>query len=690
MKKLITIAFLLFAFSLPLFAYIGPGAGFAFLGSFLFIFLAFFVALFNLLTFPIRATIRFFKKLKVRRRARVKRIVIVGFDGMDYKLTKRLIKEGKLPNFARLEKEGSFLPLRSTEPPLSPVAWSTFATGVNPGKHNIFDFLTRDPKTYLPRLSSSEITPPRRSLKLGKTVIPLSKPRIELLRKSKSFWKILGDNGVFCEVLRVPITFPPEKFYGTMLSGLGVPDLRGTQGTFTYFSEKKTEVFDLSEGLCLLLSKNGNVYRGKIPGPENPFKPGEKLETEFKLEPINSEKAKLHLNGEEYILEKGKLSDWTKIKFKAGILSITGIAKWYLHRIEPEVELYLSPINIDPEKPSMPVSHPRIFSVYLAKLFGSYATLGMVEDTWALNEGVLTEEGYLQQVYSAQREREKFLFNALKKVKEGAVVAVFEATDRVQHMFWRYIDEESPAPKPSDVPEIREAVFEIYKDMDRLLGEILKKLRKDDVLIIVSDHGFNSFNREVHLNSWLYKNGYIKLKDGKNRSGKWFADVDWSKTVAYAHGLSGIFLNLKGREKYGIVRPGEEAEKLKREIKEKLENLIDEEKGKKAIAKVFIREGIYKGPYVENAPDLIVGYNVGYRHSWESSVGYVTDTVFSDNVRGWSADHGFTSDAVPGIFFCNRKVAVSKATLADIAPTVLNLFGVKPPAFMDGKDLGIK
>ncbi len=688
--KRIFLPLLLLLLPIPLLAYIGPGAGFAFLGSFLFIFLAFFVALFNLLTFPIRALVRFIKRLKIRKLSRVKRVVVIGFDGMDYKLTKRLIKEGKLPNFARLAEEGTFAPLRSTEPPLSPVAWSTFSTGVNPGKHNIFDFLTRDPRTYMPKLASTAIFPPRRKLRIGNLTIPLSRPRIELLRKSKSFWRLLGERGIFSEVIRVPITFPPEKFYGTMLSGLGVPDLRGSQGTFTFFSEKRSEVFDLSEGLCLLLQKKGDVYEGKIPGPEDPFRPGRTLEAEFQLKPLNGEKAEISLNGEKIIVEKGKLSPWFTIKFKSGILTIRGIAQWYLHSLEPEVELYLSPINIDPERPSMPLSHPKIFSVYLSKLFGPYATLGMSEDTWGLNEGVLSEEGYLQQVYGAQRERERFLMAALDKVKEGAVVAVFEATDRVQHMFWRYMDKESPAPKKSSDPQIKEAVVRSYQRMDELLGRVMKKMGKDEVLIVVSDHGFNSFNREVHLNTWLYKNGYLALKEGKKTSGKWFADVDWTKTVAYAHGLCGIFLNLKGREAYGIVEPGQQAEKLKREIKERLEGLVDEEKGKKAIAKVFIREEIYKGPYVENAPDLIVGYSIGYRHSWESSVGYVGDRIFSDNTRCWSADHGFTSEAVPGIFFCNRKVKETKPTLADIAPTVLSLFGIKAPAYMDGKDLGVK
>ena len=678
----------LFLLPIPILAYVGPGAGFAFLGSFLFIFLAFFVAIFNLITLPLRAAIRAIKRLKARRKAKIRKLIILGFDGMDYRLTKKMIEKGELPNFARLAKEGSFLPLRSTEPPLSPVAWSTFTTGVNPGKHNIFDFLARDPKTYMPKLSSSEILPPRRVLKIGKYEIPISKPKIELLRKSKAFWKVLGDNGVYAQVLRVPFTFPPEKFYGTQLAGLGTPDLRGTQGTFTYFSEEKNEVFELSDGVCVKLEKNNGYYRGRIPGPPNPFKKGEILYKEFQLIPIDERKAKIKTEDGEIEVEKGNLSSWFRMDFRAGPVKVSGIAQWYLHSLSP-VSLYMSPINLNPEKPAMPLSHPAIFAVYLAKKNGPYATLGMAEDTWGLNEGVLDERGYIQQVYNANREREKFHFDALGKMGEGVLISVFEYTDRIQHMFWRYIDPESPAPKDSQEREVREAIYDVYKDADRIVGETLKKLKKGDVIMIVSDHGFDKFNRGVNINEWLRREGYLHLKEGKEESGKWFADVDWSKTRAYGFGLAGIFINLKGREARGIVSR-EEAEKLKREIKEKLEALYDEKKGKKPIARVFLKENIYNGPYLRNAPDLIIGYNIGYRVSWESAVGKVGGEIFVDNKRRWSGDHGFTSEQIPGIFFCNRKVSEKKPTLADIPPTVYDLFGVKIPAFVEGKNLGVK
>lgn len=692
MKRFKLIIILILGLTISLQAYVGPGAGFAFLGSFLFIFLAFIVAIFNFLTFPIRALIRFFKRYKALKNARVKRVIILGFDGMDFKLTGKLINKGILPNFKKLMKDGTFAPLRSTEPPISPVAWSTFATGVNPGKHNIFDFLTRDPNTYYPALASTEITPPKKYLNVGKYKIPISKPVIELLRKSKAFWKITGEHGIYSSVLRVPITFPPEKFYGNMTSGLGTPDLRGTQGSFTYISEKSmNEDFSISDGVSTILEKtNDNEFIAKIPGPEHPLlKEKKNLEATVKIKKLDDERIEIETSKEKHIIKKGKLSEWTKLEFGSGLIKVSGIARWFLIDTKPYLKIYLSPINIDPEKPAMDVSHPKIFSVYLSKIFGSFATLGMVEDTWALNEGLLSEEGFLDQVYTAQEEREKIFWDTFSKVKEGLLVSVFEATDRIQHMFWRYMNDESPAPKNGNKPEIVDAIPIVYKKMDELVGKVLDKLGKNDALMIVSDHGFNKFNRGFNVNTWLYKEGYLALKDGKTESGKWFADVDWSKTKAYGTGLGGIFLNIKGREKYGIVEKGEEAEKLKREIKSKLEGLKDPETGKTAIDMVSIREDIYKGAYVVNAPDIIVGYAIGYRISWESAVGEVGGDLFVDNTRLWSGDHCFTSETVPGIFFSNRKINRKDPTLADISPSVLSLFGIKIPAFIDGRDLEV-
>lgn len=687
---------------MPALAYVGPGAGFAFAGSFLFIFAAFFLAIFNFLTFPIRALIKFIKRFKTLKHAKFKRTIIVGFDGMDYHLMNRFIKEGKrFPNFEKLAKEGTFAPLLSTEPPISPVAWSTFSTGVNPGKHNIFDFLTTDRNNYMPKLACADILPPKRFLKLGKLNIPISKPKIELKRKSQSFWKIVSSKGIFSTVLRVPFTFPPEKFYGLMISGLGTPDLRGSQGSFSFYSDAEAKTFDVSDGIVEQLKKNpGNstnapnsmTYEGLLKGPGNPFKEGNHpLSIPFKLttdKEINT--ACFEIGTEKVTLEPGKLSDWIRVEFKTGVIKIGGIVQLVLESLDP-VKLYFSPVNIDPEKPSMPVTHPKILSVYLSKLLGPYATLGMAEDTSAVNEGVLSLESLLDQTYYYQKERERIFFDTLKKYKQGLMVQVFEATDRVQHMFWQFL--ENPNLKVGNSPaskRAKNAVYDVYKAMDDFLGELLPKLTPNDLFMIVSDHGFNSAKREFHLNSWLQQEGYLVLKDGKKKSDKWYADVDWSKSRAYGQGLNGLFLNIQGREKYGIVNAGKEAEQLKEEIKRKLIAVTDDNTGKPVMKAVYKREELYKGPYTQNAPDVVVGYSIGYKVAWESAVNFVGGEIFADNKKMWTGDHCFTSDQVPGIFYCNKKITVSNPTLADISPTVLSAFGITIPSFIDGRNLGVK
>jgi predicted AlkP superfamily phosphohydrolase/phosphomutase len=694
-KILVPFIFLsgLFLCASPLFSYVGPGAGFAFAGSFLFVFVAFFLALFYFITFPIRALINFIKRFKTLKNAKYKRVVVIGFDGMDYNLMNKFTKEGKsFPNFEKLAKEGTFTPLWSTEPPISPVAWSTFSTGVNPGKHNIFDFLATDRSTYMPKMSGSEIIPPKKVLKIGKYDIPISKPKIELMRKSKSFWKIISKKGIFSAVLRIPYSFPPEKFYGLMLSGLGTPDLRGSQGSFSFYTDAKSEDSEVADGIREKLEKLENsAYNGVIKGPGNPFVKGNPpLQLNFKLT-VNKDKktAEMAIGKETYHLEQGQTHPWIKLEFKAGFIKISGIAQLVLEDTGP-VKLYISPINIDPEKPSMPITHPRILSVYLSKLLGPYATLGMAEDTWALNERVLSEEGFLRQVYDYQAEREKMFFDTFKKFKKGLMVQVFETTDRVQHMFWRYFkDSGSPADTPCEKESVVNAVYESYKAMDDFLEKLFKKMRDDDLLIIVSDHGFSAVNRDFHLNSWLHKEGFLVLNDGKKFSDKWYADVDWSKSKAYGQGLHGIFLNMKDREKFGVVGKGEEAEKIKDEIKRKLLKLKDEKTGQPVAKAVYKREELYKGPYVRNAPDVVIGYNLGYRVSPESAVNYVRDKIVTDNTRMWSGDHSFTREVIPGIFLCNRKINSKNPTLADISPTILEAFGIKPPAFIDGKDLQV-
>lgn len=689
-RKLKILIIFMFLVVPPLSAYIGPGAGFAFLSSFLVLFLTFFLAVFSFLSWPFRFLIRLIKGQKAYKKSHINRLVVLGLDGMDPVLVEKYMSQGKLPHLSKLAKQGSYAELETTIPSISPVAWSSFMTGCHPAKHNIFDFLSRDPNTYLPDLSSARIGSPKKFLSLKNYNIPLSKPEIKGMRKSVPFWKTLGDNGIFSTVLRIPVTFPPEKFRGHLLSGMCAPDLKGSQGTFSFYTSDKNKITKREGGMNIPVSVEGNRIETYISGPENTMlKNPEEIQLPLCIT-IDKEKkeALLEVSGQKIRLKEKTFSDWTRITFRPGLwIKIRSICRFYINQLDPYFEMYVTPLNIDPEKPALPISHPFIYSVYLSKLLGSFITLGEANDTWALNEGILSEEAFLKLSYFNHQEWENMLFNAMKKTKKGVVVSWFETTDSLQHMFFRYLDEKHPARHTDQAKMGPKVIEELYTNMDALVGKVLEKLDKKDVLIIMSDHGIKSFRRGVNMNSWLYRNGYLSLKDGKRESEEWFKDVDWEKTKAYGLGLGGIYLNMKDRESKGIVAAGEDAKTLKKEIISQLDGLKDEEKSDRAINKVFDRDELPPGPYKENCPDLIVGYNEGYRVSWDSVTGKVNASIFEDNSKAWSGDHCIDPRIVPGIFFSNLNINTKTPAIIDIAPTILELFGLEAPKHMDGRSL---
>jgi len=716
------LAVLVLVVPLPAQAYVGPGAGIAFVGSFLVIFTTVVLSFLSMLAWPFRMAVRAFK-YRGMAKPKIKRFIVVGLDGQDPKLTDRFLKEGKLPHFAKLAEMGCYHRLTTTFPSVSPVAWSSFSTGSHPARHNIYDFLDRDRRTYLPVLSSTKIGSVDRRLRIGKYKIPLGKPELRLLRKSKPFWKILGEHNIWSTVLRVPITFPPDKFYGAQLSAMCVPDLLGTQGTFTFFSTRQGGENIKEGGVRVHLSPNGaggnadpggrghgdvggrvqmNHFETALEGPENDLVEGNPLMTIPVVIDIDRAARLVHvvIGGDKHTLEPGKLTGWVDIAFKAAPgVKIRGICRMLVTEMDEHFGLYITPISFDPEKPAMPVSHPSYYSTYLAKKIGKFSTLGLAEDTWALNEGVIDDGAFLQMTYDIDKEREDMFFAALDKLRKGALVCVFDATDRIQHMFWRYLEDDHPAAVAAAAaraaandgvagePEHKDAIERLYIHNDKLVGRVMEQMRDGDTLVVCSDHGFNSFRRGVNLNTWLHENGYLHLEEGVDGCAEWLRGVDWSKTKAYAIGLTGVFLNMAGREEQGIVQPGAEAQAFKEELIGKLTGLVDEEKGGVGIRELFDTQVLYQGPYLENAPDLLVGYNAGYRCSWDMATGVVAGKVFEDNTKAWSGDHCIDPRIVPGVLFCNRKIDVDDPALIDIAPTVLQQFGITPPTFMDGKVL---
>lgn len=656
-----------------------------FLSSFLALFVAFIVAFVLILLSLFRWIIGLLRRDKSDSGARNERVVIVGIDGCDPRITEKLMAQDKLPNLSALADVGTYCPLRTTCPPLSPVAWSTFATGTNPGKHNIHDFLRRDPRTYQESLSSTRMWGDKQSVNLGRYSMPIRQPTVELMQKSKPFWEVLGESGIFSAVIRVPITYPAKKFRGVSLSGMCVPDLLGTQGTFFYYTTDSQEIANYESGLAFALDGKNGKFHADIQGPENPLLAGScpmTIPMTLRID-TNGEGAELHVQGNTIKLQVGRHSSWVQITFKASLLyRVSGICQFYLVATEPEVRLYQSPINVDPANPSMPIASPLIFSNYLTKAHGTFATLGLAEDTWAVNENILSEDAFAEQCYSFHHERRKIFFDMLSKVHHGAFVFVFDIADRVQHIFLGSPDQGSQHSR--DIPN---RVERVYRDMDELIGEVRQQLDDDTVLFVVSDHGFGRFGRCVDLNRWLQEEGYLFPDEESSSEEHWSQRIDWTRTKAYAVGLSGLYLNLKGREGQGIVEPEQQAEALKEEIAEGLCAAKDAATGQWPIRRVFDSAKVYNGPYTSNAPDLIVGYRRGYRVSWESAVGNMADKVFFDNAKAWAADHAMDPAEVPGVLFCNRRIEAEEIWIGDLAPTVLGLFGIDPPSYIDGQQL---
>ncbi len=652
---------------LPL-AYIGPGAGFAVVGSFLILFAALGLALLTLLSLPLRLVVSLFRRPP---RGVFRRCIIVGLDGMDPRRSERLMDAGRLPNLARLRAEGYFARLGSTCPPMSPVAWSTFATGVNPGKHSIFDFLTRNPQTYLPELSSARIT--------GGV-----HPETRLLRRSRPFWVLLGERGVSSTILRMPITFPPERFRGLCLAAMCTPDLRGTQGEFTLF-QSDAPAGATTGGRRVRVqparARHGWRVDARLPGPTQDGREASVPLTVTWQD--GAAAARLALPGRRLALTPGQYTPWVALKFRVGRRRVHGLCRFLLVGTSPAFRLYVTPLNIDPEHPALPIAHPPVFSVYLAKLLGPFATLGLAEDTWGLSEGAIDEDAFVRQVWDIHAERERMFLEMLRRTRRGVCACVFDVTDRMQHMFMP--PDGTHAAHPDD-PRDR-ILDDVYLRCDALVGRVLRQTGRRDWLAIVSDHGFTSFRRCVHVNVWLRQQGYLVPRDPAVTE-DYLRNVDWSRTRAYAYGLSGICLNLRGREGQGIVDPGEEAATLKRELAASLLAWRDPADGAQVVREVYDAARTYTGPYATEAPDLIVGWFSGYRHSWETAVGRVDGVeAITANPEKWCGDHCVDRHEVPGVLFSNRPLATGgrEPHLADMTPTLLQLWGLPLPGYLDGQ-----
>jgi len=664
-------------------AYIGPGAGFALVSSFLTLLVALATASLALLIFPFRAIVRRVRRKRRMRPPRFRKIIVLGLDGLEPTIVERLMERGELPNLKSLRERGAYRRLQTSTPALSPVAWSTFATGCDSSRHAIWDFLARDRRSYLPRLSSSEVYGTPRFWKFGPLRIPRGGAGVRSLQKSKTFWRVLSEHGIFASVLRVPITFPAEPIDGVMISGMCVPDLRGTQGSFTYFTTSR-DAAERIGGLVVPVEEKDGIITTAIPGPKSPFDRATLHVPLMARVDRAAGRVTLRVGGASHVLREREYTPWVRLGFRAAPgVTLHGIARFYLTSLSEEIGLYMTPIHIDPERPAMPISHPPVFSTHLAKLHGPYGTLGLAEDTWALNEGALDETGWLEQAYGFHEERRRMWFHSLERLRSGVAVCVFDLPDRLQHMFFRHLEADHPANRGKPPSPHRDAVEQMYRDCDVLVGETMRYARDDTAVFVMSDHGFKSFRRGIDLNAWLSAHGFMTLKPGAG-PGEFLESVDWSRTQAYSIGLGSIYVNLRNRERQGIVEKAE-LPSLKRRIAEGLTALRDGDTV--AVRRVIDVQQTFQGPYTDDGPELIPGFAEGYRESWDCARGIVGSSVFEDNVRAWSGDHSMDPEIVPGVLFSSIALDAERPRLIDIGPTVLDLLGLDVPAYMMGRSI---
>ncbi|MFZ5480873.1 MAG: alkaline phosphatase family protein [Myxococcota bacterium] len=632
-------------------------------------------------------------------------LFVLGVDGMDPAIAQRLMAEGKLPNLAKL----SFSALGTVNPPQSPVAWSSFVTGMDPGGHGIFDFVHRDPAHYTP-ISSATPPPgdPGTVIEIGDMYFPLGGDPVLNNRGGVPFWDLLHDAGVDVEVYRIPGNYPPPESEAKVLAGMGTVDMRGGYGVYTWFTDTpvKKPGGKIKGDIQLVTVDDYDLdgipdsVRGAIKGPPDLFHlppgkiPGDgDYLTAGVTFWLDGETVLIEAGDETALLREGEWSDWVKLSFDAlpgGAMPFTGMVRFYAKELSPGFKLYASPVNIAPDEPAQPISSPEEWAEDLADVLGPFYTQGMPEETNALNDGTFDDDDYLRQVALVQADTRDMLAAALARFERGDMTFLYVSDIDLQcHMLWRHADPKHPgASHPARDPATAEKhardIEHFYEDVDALAGQILQQLPADTTFLLMSDHGFQPYTREVHLNTWLRDRGWLALKDGKTTGHIAAGDVDWSKTKAYGLGFNAVYLNLEGREAEGIVSPGE-ADAVMAELTAQL--LAMDDGGKKPVRRVARSKDIYSEARRSEAPDLVVGYDAGYGTSDQSTLGEIVPDWITDNTARWSGNHLMDPEVVPGVLFSNRPLPAGSPDLLDVTATVLSHFRVAPAEGMTGSPI---
>jgi predicted AlkP superfamily phosphohydrolase/phosphomutase len=597
-------------------------------------------------------------------RANGKQVIVIGVDGMDPGFVERHWAD--LPNLARIRNQGSFSRLATTTPPQSPTAWSTFITGLDAAEHGIFDFVHRDPATMQPFLSMSETTPARFRIPLGPYELPLVRSQVVSLRRGKAFWQTLGEHDIPATIVRMPVNYPPVGS-GEGLAGMGTPDLPGTQSTFSYYTDDPGDTpRAVSGGRILRAELEGGRAVLRLKGPPNSLRRDQRAAATRLIVDVDPVQplARLAIGDSITIVREGEWSDWLAADFPLVpyLASVRGMVRVFAKQLHPRFELYVSPVNADPSSPDLPISTPSSFSRDISGKIGRFYTLGIPEDTSAMRQGVFDLPEFLSQSRLVLDDERKLLDYSLDRFHDGLLFFYFSSVDQNSHMLWGQHDAE---------------LLKVYRAVDAAIGEVLRRKPAAEVMVM-SDHGFASFDRWVDLNHWLNEQGLLEFTNNP-------PEIDWTHTKAYALGLNALYLNLAGRERLGTIPNGPQSRALIDRLKTALLALRDPANGRAPIKTVVATN--VTGPNARIAPDLIVGYAPGYRVSWETGAGGFTNATFGDNTDAWIADHCINAADVPGVLFTTRKLELGDPGLKDLPVSLLALFDVAPEPGMTGHSI---
>jgi predicted AlkP superfamily phosphohydrolase/phosphomutase len=552
--------------------------------------------------------------------------------------------------------------------------------------------------------------------------VPTRPPRVESLLAYPTFSERVAKAGYSVLGLRPPLTFPARPMPWTrLLTGLGTPDLAGTNGAYAFYDSGLTLApeYTVFNGHHIHLDggPGATAFDTVLEGPYDRRRKGPRGGFEKLTVPLRFERVLPHgpvtviLDRQSATVAEGEVTPFLRVTFHTKTVpsvALHGRVRFEVQvtsDVRPALKVLAEPVQIDPADPALPISTPPSFAAELEDEGGPYLTQGWLEPTFPLNDVLMAPETFAKHVYELMDRDHALLLGELMRparrlpVPARLVFHVFTETDRMQHCFWWLRDHESPyfdAQKAAWF-DGKDPIREIYRRMDRVIADTVARLGPNDTLLVVSDHGFLSFRYGFNVNQWLVNEGYLVMKEGSGPVvgadlGQMFSEslstdaVDWSKTRAYALGLGQIYVNRKGREPQGIVDDDAVAP-LVLEIRSKIVQFVDSKHGDaKPVRRAYdLRAEYGDGPAMAKASEIQLGFAENYRVSWQTAlmrdIRWKGTSPIDENTYAWSGDHCSTDrDLVHGFLLTNRSLPAAPAgrpyNVRDIAATVLEHYPV--------------